>query len=108
MSVGRAAAQLMIFRQFVVFTHLHLRLGEQAWPHFEEDALVLLHRSDGALDHGAGLGPALVQLRLELGQGPLGPEKTNWTQNNELTATTENCPTGAKRMRAVLLSFWLH
>ena len=68
-------------RQFLVFTHLHLGLGKEAWPHFEEDALVLLHGSDGALDHSAGPRAALVQLRLELGQGALGPEKTNWTRN---------------------------
>ena len=51
----------------ILVTHLHLGLGKQAGPHFKQHALVLLHGSDGALDDGAGFGPALVQFRLELG-----------------------------------------
>ena len=53
---------------FSLTAYLDLSLSEEARPDFEEDALVLLQRSDSALDDSAGLGTTTVQLGLELCQ----------------------------------------
>jgi hypothetical protein len=58
---------------FINGDYLDLSLCEEPRPDPEEDALVLLKRSDPALEDGAALRVASLQLSLELCQRPLPP-----------------------------------